>query len=237
MSEPRPRLEMCLIGAPGAHKSEIAEKFADASRDFFLENDIAPIAVIDTNHILSESQGRVSGVQGDHYSTLANFFNRALIEDRVRARGDSFIAVGTLVDAVAHLNVRLRLLSQQVQTPDLEAMAQREFLVGNLLQSYFMDGRWRVNFAWYVPLPEKIIIPGADNPDTYAAEVDAVIRDINLKMQLGIPVLSGTVDQMVEQMVSDLAKHYTGQTRSDLEEMEHVVLGVSDGGTGVDESN
>jgi hypothetical protein len=224
---------MCLIGAPGAHKTEIAEKFEEASKAFFDEHDIAPLAVVDTNHMLSDMQGRVSGKDGDHYSTLANYFNRILLEDRVRARGDSFISVGSLIDAVAHLNVRIQMLGNGIQHEASEAMAQREFLVGNLLQSYFMDGRWAVNFAWYVPLAEKIVIPGADTPDTYNAEVDAVIRDINLKMQLGIPVLLGTVDEMVEQMVADLRKHYTGQTRSDLEEMEHVVLGVSDDAAGV----
>jgi len=225
---------MCLIGAPGAHKTHLAEAFEEQSRDFFRENDLAPLAVVDTNHLLSQKQGRVSGYRGDHYSTLANYFNRAAMEDVIRARGDSFISVGCLIDALAHLNVRMSMLSRMVQTEESEAMMQREFLVGNLIQTYFMDGRWRVNFCWYVPLPEKIVVPGQD-ADTYPGQVDAVIRDINLKMQLGIPVLDGTDEEKVAKMLEDLRTNYTGQKLSELEEMEQVVLGVENA-AGVNES-
>lgn len=229
MSE-APRLECVLIGAPGAHKTELANAFADASADWFVEKGIAPLSVVDTNHLVADV-GRADGVLGDHYSTLANYFNRVLIEDRIRARGDSFISVGSIIDAIAHLNVRLTTLSRMVQTQETEALAQREFLVGNLLQSYLMDGRWRVNFAWYLPLPEKIIVPGQEAGDGYPAAVDAVIQDINTKMGLGIPVLTGSQDEKIARMLADLDKFYTGQTREEVEATEHVILTGDDDGT------
>ena len=233
MSEPLPRLECCLIGAPGAHKTELAEAFVDASRDFFEANNIAPLAVVDTNHLIAEV-GRPEGVMGDHYSTLANYFNRVALEDRIRAAGNSFVAVGSIIDAVAHLNVRLQALSRMVQTQETEALAQREFLAGNLLQTYLMDGRWRVNFAWYVPLPEKVIIPGQESGAQYPEAVDAILQDINTKMALGIPALTGSRDEQVAKMVADLEQFYTGQTKEEVEAVEHVMLGSSDSGSADD---
>jgi len=233
MSEPLPRIECFLIGAPGAKKTETALAFEEATRDWFEERGVAPLSVIDANRDLATKQGRVSGRDGDHYSTLANFFNRAAIEDRIRLRGDSFVSVGCIIDSIAHLNVRLKTLSKMIQTTDTEGMAQREILVGNLLQTYLMDGRWNFNFVWYVPLPEQILIPGgSDNTYAYDAEVDAVLRDLNIKMQLGVPVLSGTIDERVEKMIADLNKYYVG-TKVEFEE-ERRIISAGDGGSGLE---
>ena len=209
---PRPRVECNLIGAPGSKKTETAILFEEASRGWFAERNVMPLSIVDTNNQLTDRQGRDTGVKGDHYATLANYFNRAAMEDVIRARGDSYITCGTVVDSIAHLNARLKLLSQMVQLPNTQAMAEREMLVGQLLQTYIMDGRWQVSFAWYLPLPDKIVLPGvnSNNESTYDAEVDAILRDINLKMQLNIPVLVGTPEQKVEKMMADLDTYYQG---------------------------
>lgn len=235
MSEPKNRLECFLIGAPGSKKSETAVAFEEASRTWFEEHDVAPLCIVDTNNDVELVQGRFSGSRGDHYVTLANFFNRAYMEDRVRVKGESFISCGCIIDSIAHMNARLKTLSKMVQTQDTEAMAQREILLGNVLQTYLMDGRWNFNYVWYIPLPDQILIPGnSENTYAYDAEVDAILRDLNVKMQLGIPVLSGTVEERVEKMMEDLDKFYVGEKRGDVAdaEEEHRVITTGDVGGG-----
>lgn len=227
MSNPNQiRLEMNLIGAPGSKKSEVAVRFEEISRDFFKQNDIAPLHVVEANDLTT--QGRPTGPGGDHYVTLATYFNRARAEDQIRLFGDSILTVGSIIDSLAHLNVRLKALASGVLTEETNALGQREMLVGSLFDTYFRDQRWMPSFAWYSALPPQVVIPGHET-ENYASEVDAMIRDLNTRIPLGIPMVDGTVEEKAEQMFEGLKDNFVDNRP---QEHDRVIVTGDDGSGG-----
>lgn len=216
-----PRLDCFLIGAPGAGKTALAKEFAKVSKDWFEEKGMKPLVVLDgLPQALAEDADIQLGAYGNHYDTASIWFHGEVRRDRTRKTGRPFLDTQSLVTSLGHANARLNVMSQLVQTPQLQQEMQREFMVGTTLTNYLPD-RWRLNFGWYLPLPEQIIVPGRDR-ETFPVAVDAVIRDMNVKLGLGLPVLEGSVDQKVQAMMDDLNKFYVSP------DDEPVADGVSD---------
>lgn len=203
-----PPFSMAVIGAPGAGKTRLIQAFKEASKEWFDERGLGELRTIDhIDRILEEKQNRAVGVYGDHYVALAMYFARQQFVDNATLNGECFITSGSLLDNLAHLQARLKLLQQMVQTPETEQLVAREVIAAQWLSTCIMDGRWRVNFVFLLPLPPQIVVPGQEK-GTFPVEVDAILRDLNVKMRLGIPVLTGSTEEMVQQMIDSLNEHY-----------------------------
>lgn len=202
-----PRIDCFLIGAPGAGKTELAKLFAKESKEWFESKGMKPLVVLDgLPQALAEDAGVQLGVNGTHFDSSAIWYHGEIRRDRTRKSGRSFLDTQSLVTTLAHINARLNVMGTLVQTPQLQAEMQREFMSGTVLTGYLPD-RFALNFGWYIPLPEQIIVPGRDI-ERFPVAVDAVIRDMNLKVGLGLPVLEGTRDEQVQSMMDDLERYY-----------------------------
>lgn len=210
VGQEKQHLEMILIGAPGSGKSEIAKQFQAQSQEWFAEKGLKPLVVLDgLPEALQEEAGIELAAFGNHFDAASIYFHGEVRRRRTARQEKSFIDTQNLINSIAHVNARLNGMAQLVATPDSQAAMQREFQMGTVLTNYLVD-HFQVNFAWYAPLPEKIIVPGRDNGN-FPASVDAVIRDMNTKLGLGVPVLVGSREDQVKRMVEDLDKFYMSE--------------------------
>ena len=201
------RIEMFLIGAPGSGKSALAKAFEEASKDWFESHEMKPLLVLDGLPQALHEDGDIQlGAYGKHFDSSAIWYHGEVRRQRARQSERSFLDTQSLPSTLSHINARLNVMTKLVQTPELQAEMQREFASGAALTTYLQD-RWTLNFGWYLPLPDAIIVPGRDR-DTFPVAVDAVLRDMNLKLGLGVPLLDGTLDERVQGMLDDLDKFY-----------------------------
>lgn len=214
-----PRIEMYLVGAPGSGKSALAKAFEEQSKDWFEAQGMKPLLVLDGLPQALHEDGNIQlGAYGKHFDSSAIYYHAEVRRERARQSSRSFLDTQSLPITLAHINARINVMTQLIQTPDLQAEMQREFVNGSALTGYLQD-RWVLNFGWYLPLPEAIIVPGRDR-ETFPVAVDAVLRDMNLKLGLGLPLLDGTVDERVKGMLDDLDKFYVAPTAEDTQAVQ-----------------
>ena len=216
-AEELPRLDMYLVGAPGSGKSALADAFAKAAKPWFEERKMKPPLVLDGLPQALREDGNIQlGGYGNYFDSASIWYHAEVRRERARQSQRTFIDTQSLISTLAHINARLSVMQHLVMTEELQVQGQLELAHGQAMTLY-LPTRWMngsVNFAWYLPLPEQIIVPGRDR-ETFPVAVDAVLRDMNLKLGLNIPLLDGTLEERVERMMKDLDDAYNEATHED----------------------
>lgn len=206
MSDFQP-LAFHLVGAPGSGKSAIAAGFRERSQDVLKELNIAPLTLVDTAPEVMKEYGLPLGLDGTYFTTMSIFHYRADEVLTLLTERRSAISCGTAIDNLAHINVRGNILSL-IQSAENEQMLVREVAAAQMIGTYFTDRVVPWHFIWYVPLGPQVVVPGKPE-STFNGDIDAMIRHLNVRLGVNLPVLDGTVDEKVDQMIESVKTNYT----------------------------
>lgn len=218
-------LQIGLIGAPDSGKSKLIPEFKKVSEDFFSEFD-SPLEVVDNPGTLIEQKfDQAMGPYGGCRDNLWAYFNRFEAERTNIAEGNSFISNGTAIDTMAHAGLYVESVmlgsNSGLITPETQMEAQRAQVTITEI-TYLMLENQIYNFAFYLPLADKVIIPGQDEDpigDAYNRRIDQAIRVIFGNFNMRIQMLDQpTYEEKAQTMLDTISKIVRDGVKVEVEE-------------------
>lgn len=192
------------------------EEFAKLSKEFFEEAG-SPLKVIQNpGTTVTEKTDLAMGVFGGYREHLLAYFMRLWEEMQLRGVTTT-VSNGTIIENIAHAGVEfetvmLGLQNSGLVTPTTEQDMQKIQATMATMTFLLIDG-FRYNFAFYIPLAEKVIIPGQEEEtmdDRHAKRVDAAILSIFDNFNLGIQRLDQpTVEEKAQEMFDTIKRIMT----------------------------
>ncbi len=214
-------LDIGIVGAPGSGKEELIREFAKISKKWFASNNQPPLVKIpNVGLTIVKNYDQAMGPYAGFRDNLWGLFERFSKERKVRALNQSFISNGTMIDSLAHQAVSLQKIVTKIQeiqeqpgadgmlSPQIQFEMQREKIALDAMTLLFLENL-QLKFAFYLPLREKIIVPGQDpDPETeYAKLVDLGIQGIMQNYNQYPPVLDQpTVAEKARYMLDNMVQ-------------------------------
>lgn len=194
-------ISIALVGAPGAGKTPLAEKFAEISADWFAEQESEFVVLKNPGTILEEEYDTAMGVFGSYAEDLRAYYLNYENEQAVARAGKSYISVSTALENLAHAGVNLEHVMTGLQTQDTQRRLAQGQVAMSLLTFLFME-RFRFSFGFYVPTNgSALVLPGADSDDNFNSRVDMALRQIFANFGMRIQVLDQpTVEEKAQEM-------------------------------------
>lgn len=206
-------LSIGIVGAPGSGKSDFAAEFARLAGPWFEENG-SELRVLPNGGTRAEELNLAMGPFGDYREHMLALF--LSLEDELEARRDgaSFLANGTIFGNLAHAGVNyesvmLGLQSAGLVTPETEMRMQQ--LQAALTAMSFMTGGLGLMFAFYLPLPPLVEIPGqeASPEERHARRVDAALLQVLRGFDYNLQVLDQATAEERAQVALDTIRQIT----------------------------
>lgn len=192
MADDTPSLKIIsLIGAYGTGKSVLADAIADEYGEF----EIVDGYVED----LEEFLGISLGFNASYIPNLMVAFEREKADHAARLTRKNVIVVGSLVDTLAYAALMAEYHSRQLQTPQQQAILQREVTGAQFLHLMTQDVMIYTHY-FYVKIPPQIEVPGQE-PKFEAGQL-AIDRSVTTCLeQLRVPVTELPAGDLDAQMV------------------------------------
>lgn len=183
-------LFVCVTGAPGAGKSELAAAIA---AEYGMD-------VIDGYaQDLKDDMDIALGFDASYVPNLMVAMEREKADHKARRTMDrDVVVVGSLLETFCYAGIRAEYLGQQIQTPQQQGALNRELQSMQVLGIMIQD-LLKFQYIFYLKLPAEIIVPGQE------PKFNNALRSLDnaltlIVSQIGIPVheLTGTLDQKME---------------------------------------
>lgn len=227
-------ISIALVGAPGADKTPLAEKFAEISADWFAEQGSELVVLKNPGTILEEEYDTAMGVFGSYAEDIRAYHLKYEAEQAAVREGKSFISVSTALENLAHAGVNLEHIMTGLQTQDTQRRLAQGQVVMSLLTFLFME-RFRFSFGFYIPVAgSALVLPGADSDDNFSSRVDMALRQIFANFGMRIQVLDQpSVEEKAEEMFNTVKRIVENGPEVPEAEAEEVELAfVADAGDG-----
>lgn len=196
-----------LVGGPGSGKQALGEAFYELSKDFFEKGDSELWILPNAGQTIQDDFDHALGAVGDYSDDLRVYYRRQEAEDMARAKGVSYLTLGTAVECIAHCGMNLETIMTGLATPDQEAEVQKRQIMMTVLTMLFRD-HFRYTFGFYLPYAgSTLVVPGEDLEEAYNKRVDNGIRFVLANFGLRIQVLDQpTIEEKAEEMFSTVRR-------------------------------
>lgn len=191
-----------VAGAPGSGKTQLGEMFYEIAHDYFEDNDSELWIIENAGKTIEQDFDYAMGVFGSYADDLRAYHRRQEAENLARAKGVSFLSLGTAIDHMAHTGINLEAIMTGLSTPDQEIKAQQGQLTMAIMTHLFRD-HFRYTFGFYLPHPgTSVILPGqSDSEDEYNKRIDAAIRMVFANLGIRIQILDEpTMEEKAQEM-------------------------------------
>ena len=185
-----------LSGAPGSGKTELALRLQkELDDDFEIVDGYADQ--------IQKRYNLAIGTQATYFINEILYFARWLPTYSLVLADKNFIACGTDLDSLAYNVHQVESISKEIQTPISQEFMNRAQLVLQLSVLHYIDqGHPKLNYI--LPQKKEIILPDSSSESSVNDIISSKIRQLNLDMRLGFPILTGTLDENVEKIVKDV---------------------------------
>lgn len=196
-----------VVGAPDSGKQALGEAFLELADPWFLENDSELFLIENAGKTIGEDFDRPTGMIGTFSDDVRCHFRRHEAEELARAKGVSYLSLGTLVENIAHSGTNIQTIVNGFQTPDQEPEVQRRHVAMTMLTLCFRES-FRYTFGFYLPPREVIILPDTDEVEAnYNKRIDSGIREVLANFRIPIQVLDQpSVEEKAEEMYQTIVR-------------------------------
>lgn len=196
-----------VVGAPGSGKQALGEAFLELADPWFQENDSDLFLIENAGRTIGQDFDRPLGMIGTFSDDVRCHFRRHEAEELARAKGVSFLSLGTIIENIAHCGTNIQTIVNGFQTPDQEPEVQRRHVAMTMLTMCYRES-FRYTFGFYLPKPEAIILPDTDEvQETFDRRVDQGIREVLGQFRIPIQVLDEpTIEEKAEEMYQTIVR-------------------------------